>query len=70
MLWAGMRTELARCLQEAFVNRHEWTLDGSFTRIQRLDFTNGTLQEIRECTPAEYAADMVKDGIDGHQGGH
>jgi len=65
--WPEVRHALSTQLLGAVDNAEPWTNDSRYTQIQRVD-VDGRLIQIRECTPREYATDMLEAGLFGHQG--
>jgi len=56
--WPEVRQALSSYLLSAVRNAEPWASDPCYTRVQRVD-GDGKLQQLRECTPEEYAADML-----------
>jgi hypothetical protein len=62
-----IRQLMSEFLQEASQCEDNWTADASYAHILRVN-AEGQLYQVRECTPEEYAADILESGIDGHPG--
>lgn len=57
--WQEVRQALSSYLLRAASNAEPWTSDPCYTRVHRVD-ADGQLQQLRECTPEEYATDMLE----------
>src|SRR5437762_2523043 len=58
--WEEVRQRLAEHLREEWENSAIWTRDEHYARLQRID-DEGRLMQLGECSPGEYAAEMLDE---------
>ncbi len=56
--WPEVRARLAEYFLEQWQDGAPWTLDDRYTRLFRVN-ADGEFTQLMECTPEEYAADLL-----------